>query len=420
MADGRENIAPIKPLADRIRDGAGGLFMPWKQQADGYNDGQGNPTVPMASMESPEETKARNNLVILDLSQTGLQVTSRTEGVATEFAGLTDKGRKEHSDALQANPNQVRVAEIRYRDAPEGYFPEDSPFWKKDDGKRVVGYVADGQPRYLLDYSNPELQDLLARQAQAAVKSGAVDGVMLDWWGEGENPGRVNLAHKIRDAIGENAVIVVNSNGTLPEKSAPYINGLYMEGEGPVYSEAQAAKVLQWAPTHLDPNLPPITAVEAWGDRKDLPKMREVVTQSLTESNGYFMYGDKDGIPGKQDHGHDLYKFETDAKALGRPTGPLAQPGPGGSVEREFENGTVVFNAPSNGTTHLHFDEERISAATGKRSKDQDVSAGDGDIFLRVSGISQQLKSQGVIPTPDHVSTGVQPGAKDRSAELKR
>lgn len=309
MADDGDNGTSVKPLADRIRDGSGGLFMPWKQMADGYNDGTANPAVPIAGHETPEKTKARNNLVILDLSQTGLQVTSRTDGVATGFE-LTEQGRKEHADALQANPNQVRVAEIRYRDAPEGYFPDDSPFWKRNEkGEREVGYFADGKPRYLLDYSNQELQCLLAQQAKAAVKSGAVDGVMLDWWGEGENQDRVNLVRKIRDAIEENAVIVVNSNGMLPEKSAPYINGLYMEGEGAVYNSAQAAKVFQWAPTHLDRNLPPITAVEGWGERGDLPRMREVVTQALTGSNGYFMYGDKDGIPGKQDHGHDLYKF---------------------------------------------------------------------------------------------------------------
>lgn len=80
----------------------------------------------------------------------------------------------------------------------------------------------------------------------------------------------------------------------------------------------------------------------------------------------------------------------------------------------------MVFNGPGGKTAHLHFDDERISTATGKRSKDQDVPAGDGDMFLRVSEISQQLKSQGVAPTSDHVSTGVQPGSKSQPAEIKR
>jgi hypothetical protein len=125
-----------------------------------------------------------------------------------------------------------------------------------------------------------------------------------------------------------------------------------------------------------------ITAVEGWGDRNDLRAMREVTSLSLTHSNGYVLFGDPNSLP-TRDHLHDLYPFQN--KTLGHPLSRLAESEPAGDFKREFENGTVIFNPPSNGRVSLHFPEERLSAATGIRSRDQQVDSGDGDLFLYTS-----------------------------------
>jgi hypothetical protein len=393
----------VKSLADRIRDGAGGLFQAW-EPAQNFNPGNGAPVIPLAGVESPEKTKALNNLVFSDFGEVGLQLAVSADapykGLATEFTPKSiANAQHTRQQLLQDNPDMVVLAEVRYRDAKSDYLPPDSPLWKRDkDGNREVGYMADGQPRYLLDYANPKLQELIADQCKAAVKSGAVDGVMLDWWGEGETQDRVNLVRKVREAIGENAVIIVNSNGMEPKKSAPYINGMYMEGLDSQFfnNPDQAAKTMQWAQTHLDPNLPPITALEAWGDRGDARAMREATTLALTNSNGFMLYGDKDGIPGKRDHGHDVYAFQEDVKALGAATGPVGVQGNGGDTERQYQNGTAVYNPPSNGAVELHFAEPRWSAATGTFSRDQQVKPGDGDLFLDAPPAGANVKD---VPT---------------------
>ena len=244
-------------IADRIRNGSGGTFQAWAP-AENFNAGSGVPSVPLANMENPKKTEARHNLVFSDFSEIGLHVASSQPfpGLATGFAAESiQHALQKRTELLKDNPNMIMLAEVRYRDAKGDYLPEDSPFWKRDkNGTRMIGYVADGQPRFLLDYSNAQFQDTIAQQCKAAVKSGAVDGCMLDWWGEGETTDRVNLVHKVRDAIGEKAVLIVNSNGMKPEKSAPYINGMYMEGLGADFFKDpdKAGQTLLWAQNHLD------------------------------------------------------------------------------------------------------------------------------------------------------------------------
>ena len=107
------------------------------------------------------------------------------------------------------NPNFILLAEIRYRDAPSRYLPEDHRWWQRDgDGQRVVGWE-EGQ-FFLLDIHQPELREQVARQARAAVDTGVFDGVMLDWWSDDDD--RLALIRAVRQAIGDEAIILVNAN----------------------------------------------------------------------------------------------------------------------------------------------------------------------------------------------------------------
>ena len=107
--------------------------------------------------------------------------------------------------------------------------------------------------------------------------------------------------------------------------------------------------------------------------------MRATTTLSLTHSNGYCLFSDPNPLP-TPDHRHDWYPFWD--KSLGKPTSDRVQR-EDGSVSREFENGTVVYNPMGNTQVSITFDEPRRSLATGRTAIQHKVAVPDGDIFLR-------------------------------------
>lgn len=190
-----------------------------------------------------------------------------------------------------------------------------------------------------LDFANPEFQDHVAQQAKAAIATGAVDGIMLDWW---EDDGaRLQLVQKIRRAIGENALILATANDRTTPQTAPYINGYswsVIAAKLPKISSVSA--ILCAGPKRIC--APRINCVETWfhNSRQDLNLMRAVTTLSLTQSDGYTLFSDPNSLP-TPDHLHDWYPFWN--KGLGRATAKGARQ-KDGSWRREFEQGTVIYN----------------------------------------------------------------------------
>jgi hypothetical protein len=130
--------------------------------------------------EDPLATVARHDLVFHGERFFGLQWDQAYPGQATHFTATSiAQGRLRRHDLLTRNPNLILLLEIRYRDAQRSYLPDGHRWWRRDQtGKIVPGWKEGG---YLqLDFSNPEYQEQVAMQAQAAVESGVLDGVMLD------------------------------------------------------------------------------------------------------------------------------------------------------------------------------------------------------------------------------------------------
>jgi hypothetical protein len=197
--------------------------------------------------------------------------------------------------------------------------------------------------------------------------------------------------------LGDDGLLVVNVNGRMPfAESQPYINGLYMEGFNsrffPVSDWREAVAAMQLTQSGKL-KAPAFTAFEGWSsgnlpDRSSYPLMRMTTTLSLVFSDGYLLYGDPNPLP-TPDHLHDLYlPFWSDAAGK-RPLGiPLASPTtvarPDGAYQREFANGTVVFNPPDAGNAvTVEFDSVRTSLGTGKHALVFTVAPSDGDIFIR-------------------------------------
>lgn len=208
---------------------------------------------------------------------------------------------------LRCNPNLVLIAEIRYRDAHRSYLPDGHAWWRRDSrGKIVAGWAEGG---YLqLDFGQAAFREQVALQAQAAVASGVVDGIMLDWWQDDED--RLALIKAIRARIGDGALIVANANDRRTPKTAPFINGYFMECYRSKTAEdwSRIADTLAWAEIHLRP--PRVNCVETWfhTSRADENLMRCVTTLSLTQSDGYCLFSDPNPLP-TPDHLHTWYPF---------------------------------------------------------------------------------------------------------------
>ena len=372
-------------------------------------------------------------------------------GLATDLLpSQLNTARQRKQELLSLNPNLLLLVEIRYRDArylsrqneahvknwwEVGFYPPDSPYWlKHSNGKLVIGWGEDtnGNEKidendtvlhYLIDFTNPSVQDLIVNQAVALDKSGLFDGIMLDWWNEdyatspigvndwsdtiltreAESEARLSILRKIRAEVDDDFLILVNANMRQIPKSAPSVNGIFMECYKQKHDSGysldqilQIEETLLWAEQHL--REPRINCLEGWrvvtdymGDldtrvaerdsEKNLQWMRTITTLSLTHSDGHVLFGDDNAIP-TPDHLHNWYDF-WDAD-LGQPIQEKAVQYQGvvGLFIREFENGWVVYNR--SGTTQIvTFDVPVIGISTSERQMRHQIPDFDGEIFLK-------------------------------------
>ena len=355
-----------KPLQDRIADRSfPSIFQAWNP-ADNLK-------------EDRAATLARHDLIFHSADFLGLRWNKTPQGLATGFEPESVRAaRQKRHDLLSRNPNLVLIAEIRYRDAPVSYLPDGHAWWRRDgQGKIVAGWAEGG---YLqLDFGQATFCEQVARQAQAAVASGVVDGIMLDWWQDDEE--RLVLVKAIRARIGEGALILANANDRRTPKTAPFINGYFMEccRSKTVEDWARIADTLVWAEKNL--RRPRINCVETWfhTSRADENLMRCTTTLSLTLSDGYCLFSDPNDLP-TPDHLHTWYPFWE--RRLGRPLSP-GQPRSDGALAREFTCGTVICNLTNAAPVTVRFNAPRTSRATGRRALVHTVGVRDGDLFLR-------------------------------------
>lgn len=307
---------------------------------------------------------------------------------AGEFQGLSTTFTKDRQEAamrtrkllLGKNPNLIMLAELRYRDAHQSYLPEEHAWWRRKDGRRVVGWEEGSY--FLLDFSNSAYRDQVAQQAKAVMDSGVFDGLMLDWWEDDED--RLALVKAIRKQIGDRALILVNANDRQTPRTAAFVNGYFMEcyKSKTVDDWKQIAETLEWAESNL--KQPRINCLETWfhQSRQDLHLMRATTTLCLTLSDGYCLFSDPNPLP-TPDHLHDWYGFWD--RSLGRPQAKGDRK-LDGSIQRKFDRGLAVYNPPGNKPVTIDFMTPHTAASSRKTAMTFTVPAGDGDLFLKEDG----------------------------------
>jgi hypothetical protein len=321
---------------------------------------------------------ARHDLVWHAPSFFGLIWDRQPEGLAERFTPESvANARARRKLLLRRNSNMVLLAEIRYRDAHRSFLPEGHAWWLRDGSGRIVpGWEEGGYLR--LDVGSPAFRRHVAAQCRAAVASGVVDGVLLDWWEDDDD--RLALVREVRTAIGPSALIVANANDRQTPRTAPYLNGYFMECYRTRTAEEwrRIEETLAWAEQNLRP--PRVNCVEFWyhRSRDDLHLMRAVTTLVLTRSDGYCLFSDPNDLP-TPDHHHNWYPFWE--KRLGRPRAP-GRKRPDGAWMRPFTRGVALYNPLGNPAVTVAFTAPHTSLARGERSWRHRLDAADGDLYL--------------------------------------
>ena len=325
----------------------------------------------------------------------GLHWLQTNQGI--QLVGNLDKALQERDMLLDRNSNMLFLFEIRMRDAfVTNFYHEDWPYWIRDTtGDRVP--AANDYSAFLVDFTHPDVQNIIVQQAIAVSKCGLHDGIFLDWWKENhavladskvgwsegyrgfetEQRARDNIIQRIRAEVGDDFLIIVNPNRSKPLRAGPYINGLFMEtlrdhDRGYTHDGlAEIESTLLWAEESLQALR--INCLEGWGVETEAPDsptnrrwMRVFTTIGLTHSDGYVLYITGIRSPDHEhdwstfepthqevhnrgrvhNHHHDHYWYDFWNADLGKPIGPKAQLHQNieGLFIREFTNGWAVYN----------------------------------------------------------------------------
>lgn len=276
-------------------------------------------------------------------------------------------------------------------DTGDPHLPADSPWWKRVNGQLKPSLAGGG--RYELDQDNPSLQDHVANQARALMQTGQFDGVMLDECFKDTSYLQTLLA-KVRNAIGQNGLIIVNANANqLSTGELGQINGVFMESGNINTSNNSGTPQNFWnnVKSALDYNelytrAPHVNCLETWfvtsrTDPTDLKRMRLTTALSLVHSNGFALFGDPN-------HNHQWYDPFWSGHKLGRPTGDKqAIQNTTNAQKRDFVNGTAVCN-PGTSQITVTFDEIRTRLPSTPNEAPQSgtsfaIPALDGGIFIK-------------------------------------
>ena len=349
--------------------------------------------------------------------------------------GRIDDAHWKREYLLSQNPNFVRLVSLDYTDAELGDYPEDWPYWIRDEnGNRVQVYA--GASDYLIDFTHPVVQDILVQKAVAVAKCGLYDGIFLGRWEEGsstlDNNGvyyrsveaewsaRISVVRRIREVVGDDFLIIVKTNQRPAPLSAPYVNGMFMEAmldeqeigyTRPGLREIEST--LLWSGQNFrDPQINALEgrgiSVEPADSPRNQQRMRVITTLSLTHSDGYVCYNigvmgiihehayeiwpghEKAHIEGKSHlHNHQHYWYPFWNAPLGRPVGEKAQlyhnsrgHGVDGLFIREFTKGWAVYNR-SGKEQDIQLPMQATGVASGTIGVNHTLSDLDGEIYLK-------------------------------------
>ena len=375
----------------------------------------------------------------------GLQWRFDTETSRIVSIGGVDYDVQVKNEIQNLNPNFLYLATLGYYGAHPELYPEDWEYWLRDaDGNRIRD---EGWSEYLIDYTLPGAIDHFVQRAVAIANCGVHDGIFMDWWTEepefdawladtyhsSKVDALVELAKRIRESVGDDFLIIVNTNTRKIPRSAPYVNGAFMEAIGtvngyPLQRLMEIEDSLLWYENNL--RYPQVNCLEGWGIPKEplgsprnQQQARAVITLGLTHSNAYISYvpgivspnhehqyeiweGHSDEHEAGVFHGHTHQKYWYDMYDidLGKPVGEKARTYENidGLFIREFTNGWAVYNRSGQEQTIILPDCTGVtSEISGTKHIIPDL---DGEIYLKSkNSMSTDINGDGIVNVLDLV-----------------
>ena len=299
------------------------------------------------------------------------------------------------------------LAALYYYGAEPEAYPEDWQYWLRDEeGNRIQD---EGWKELLIDYTHPGAQDYFVQEAIAIAKCGIFDGIFLDWWA-GENredtlgePGtadlyhsntadaRISLLRRIREAVGDDFLIIANTTTHKVPRSAPYLNGAFMETFGNYSREhlIEIENALSWYEENFRyPQVNCLQAVSIPNEPLNSPRnqqwARMFTALSLTHSNGYVWFHRQYSYS----YWYDFWDTDLGRLVGGDETKRQLYENREGLFIREFTNGWAVYNR-SGKEQPIEFLEAVSGVASGVEGKRSHVLPDlDGEIYLKsASGV---------------------------------
>ena len=359
-------------------------------------------------------------------------------------AGISsiEEAKQRREAILAFNPNAILLMPILYYSGPAAWlYPEDGvlrDLWLRDkNGNRIL---AEGGS-VVLDFTLPETQAFVFDQVRAIKACGLFDGIFFDHWSEWERlRGRTSTEEHIardriiqgaREIVGDDMLILVNTNENKIPRWAEYINGTFMETH-PIAVPVEGTdkyhhlgytredlldieETLVWSETHFrEPRINCLSGEIVDIEPPDSPRnkqwMRTFTTMSLTLSDGYVQYLTLRGTYGPEVYWHSFY----DAP-LGRPIGEKGQGYKNredvaieGVFIREFTNGWAVYNR-SGTEQQIELPEKASGVASGVTDqRSHTLPDLDGEIYLKsASGLETasivDVNGDGVVNIQDLV-----------------
>ena len=329
-----------------------------------------------------------------------------------------------HRDAISENPNMIFIVAIGYYDGRGFNLSDDSPYWfRNPDGsiaRRLwkVDHLGNQYWERLLNFTHPEVIELIIQHAVAIAKCGLYDGIWLDRWHpdfggelshlvtpEAERDARIKILQGIRANVREDFLIMVNTRNEIPH-FAPHVNGVFVEAHEPQpnYTHKDLYRfenLIKWYESNL--RKPSFTLL--WGQVDHKPPItqqtvRQFTTLSLTHSDGYVNVSS--GHPDIRTLWYDFW----DAP-LGRPVGSdetKAQlyENREGLFIREYTNGWAVYNR-SGQEQQIKFSESTIGVSSGIKGQAHTLPDLDGEIYLKSTENVADLNNDSIVNILDLV-----------------
>ena len=376
----------------------------------------------------------------------GLSWVSTPDGI--RLRGNIDVAKIERNAIRARNPNILFLVGITHYSAQPGVYPDDAPYWLRDEAGNRVEHV--GWGGFWLDYTHPDTIDLTVQRALAVAKCGLYNGVFFDHWSDGprlapyrtleaEREAKDTILKRIRAEVGDDFLIMVNTNRDKIPRWAEYVNGTFMETNrdndgGYTYKSLfDIESTLLWSEENL--REPRINGLEGWGiesepldSRRNKQWMRLFTTMSLTHSDGYvqFVTGIGNAFHTHQyeiweghsnehargqdghDHQHQHYWYDFWDAPLGQPVGGDEPKGQiykdiDGLFIREFTNGWAVYNR-SGSEQQIEFAETVSGWNSGVEHQRRHTLADlDGEIYLKVPVVMADVNGDGTVNVLDLV-----------------